>query len=107
MILYEDTVPGIFVRRVNRFVAEVLIEGSTERVHVKNTGRLGELLLPEAEVTLQKASDPARKTVAIAAKYKAAGPEAGRRELSGPREGGGAFPELLSAGGSTAHALLS
>jgi sugar fermentation stimulation protein A len=40
MIQYEHTVPGIFVRRVNRFVAEVLIDGKNERVHVKNTGRL-------------------------------------------------------------------
>ena len=39
-IQYEHTVPGVFVRRVNRFVAEVLIDGKNERVHVKNTGRL-------------------------------------------------------------------
>ncbi len=62
MIRYENSVPGIFVRRVNRFVAEVLIDGKTERVHVKNTGRLGELLVPKAAVTLQRASDPKRKT---------------------------------------------
>ena len=62
MIQYENTVPGIFVRRVNRFVAEVLIDGNTEQVHVKNTGRLQELLVPKAKVTLQKTSDPNRKT---------------------------------------------
>ena len=62
MIQYENTVPGIFVRRVNRFVAEVLIDGNKEQVHVKNTGRLQELLVPGAKVTLQKASDPKRKT---------------------------------------------
>jgi sugar fermentation stimulation protein A len=39
-----------------------MIDGKTERVHVKNTGRLRELLLPGAKVTLQKASDPGRKT---------------------------------------------
>ena len=61
-IKYENTVPGTFVRRINRFVAEVVIDGKTERVHVKNTGRLRELLLPGAKVTLQKASDPGRKT---------------------------------------------
>ena len=61
-ILYEDTVPGIFGRRLNRFVAEVSIEGKTERVHVKNTGRLRELLVSGAEVTLQKAQVPGRKT---------------------------------------------
>ena len=61
-IRYEDTVPGIFGRRLNRFVAEVSIEGKTERVHVKNTGRLKELLVPGAQVTLQKAQVPGRKT---------------------------------------------
>ncbi len=61
-IQYENTVPGIFVRRINRFVAEVLIDGKAERVHVKNTGRLRELLLPDAEVTLQRADNPNRAT---------------------------------------------
>ena len=61
-IQYENTVPGTFKRRINRFVAEVEINGNTEKVHVKNTGRLRELLLPGAKVTLQKASDPNRKT---------------------------------------------
>ena len=48
-IQYENTVPGTFVRRINRFVAEVLIDGKPEQVHVKNTGRLQELLLPRCE----------------------------------------------------------
>ena len=61
-IRYENTVPAVFERRLNRFVAEVRIEGKTERVHVKNTGRLRELLVPGAEVTLQKAQVPGRKT---------------------------------------------
>ena len=39
------------MRRINRFVAEVLIDGNPEQVHVKNTGRLQELLLPNAKVT--------------------------------------------------------
>ena len=41
-IIYENTVAGSFVRRINRFTAEVLIAGETELVHVKNTGRLRE-----------------------------------------------------------------
>ena len=61
-IQYENTVPAIFVRRLNRFVAEVLIDGKAEQVHVKNTGRLQELLVPKAKVTLQKVDDPERKT---------------------------------------------
>ena len=61
-IKYENTVPGTFVRRVNRFIAEVMINDNLVRVHVKNTGRLRELLVPGAKVTLQKAADPGRKT---------------------------------------------
>ena len=38
------------------------MEGKPETVHVKNTGRLRELLLPEARITLQKADQLNRKT---------------------------------------------
>ncbi len=62
-IIYENTVAGSFVRRINRFTAEVLIDGGTELVHVKNTGRLRELLVPKAKVTLQKSLNMNRKTV--------------------------------------------
>ena len=62
IIHYDNTVSGAFVRRINRFVAEVLIDGRSEKVHVKNTGRLRELLIPKAKVTLQRASGPNRKT---------------------------------------------
>lgn len=61
-IHYENTVSGTFVRRINRFVAEILIDGNSEQVHVKNTGRLQELLLPNAKVTLQRADNPDRST---------------------------------------------
>ena len=50
------------MRRINRFVAEVVIDGNPEQVHVKNTGRLQELLLPNAKVTLQRADNPDRST---------------------------------------------
>lgn len=62
MIQYENTVPATFIRRINRFVAEVMLDGHAKQVHVKNTGRLQELLVPGAKVTLQKAADPTRKT---------------------------------------------
>lgn len=61
-IIYENTVAGTFVSRMNRFTAEVLIDGAPQIVHVKNTGRLQELLMPEAKVTLQKTLNPNRKT---------------------------------------------
>lgn len=59
---YDRTVSGIFEKRWNRFSAQVWVDGISETVHVKNTGRLGELLIPGAEVILQKAENPERKT---------------------------------------------
>lgn len=43
-------------------MAKVWIEGVLENVHVKNTGRCRELLLPEARVILAVADNPNRKT---------------------------------------------
>lgn len=59
---YDDVVRGIFLDRPNRFVAHVEIGGKEETVHVKNTGRCRELLLPGVEVALQRADSPGRKT---------------------------------------------
>ena len=77
-IIYENTVVGVFVRRINRFTAEVLIDGEPEIVHVKNTGRLQELLLPKAKVTLQKKLNANRKTAyakAEVGEYRQSGTE--------------------------------
>ena len=62
LIKYPNTIPGIFERRLNRFTAEVIVNDQLEKVHVKNTGRLRELLLPEAKVMLQKSDNLNRKT---------------------------------------------
>ena len=59
---YREIVPGQFLSRPNRFIAEVLLGQEQERVHVKNTGRCRELLLPGAAVALARAENPARKT---------------------------------------------
>ena len=59
---YDNIHAATFVRRVNRFVAEVEIDGSVERVHVKNTGRCAELLVPGYTVVLEKSGNPARRT---------------------------------------------
>lgn len=59
---YPNIHHGIFIKRLNRFVAEIRVNGQTERCHVKNTGRLGELLLPGAEVLLTKTDNPNRTT---------------------------------------------
>ena len=59
---YPNITPGVFLERPNRFVARVEIDGRTETVHVKNTGRCRELLVPGAEVWLVRSDNPARKT---------------------------------------------
>ena len=59
---YDNIHAATFVRRVNRFVAEVEIDGHVERVHVKNTGRCAELLVPGYAVYLEKSGNPTRRT---------------------------------------------
>ena len=59
---YKNTVRGIFKDRPNRFIAHVRIGDKLETVHVKNTGRCRELLVPDVEVILEKNDNPARKT---------------------------------------------
>ena len=59
---YKDMIEGIFLKRPNRFIAHVMIEDREEICHVKNTGRLGELLIPGARVLLEPADSPGRKT---------------------------------------------
>ncbi|WAA13129.1 DNA/RNA nuclease SfsA [Fervidibacillus halotolerans] len=59
---YGQNEVGTFMHRVNRFIAEVSIRGKIERVHVKNTGRLKELLIEGATVLLEEADHPNRKT---------------------------------------------
>ncbi len=59
---YERIQEGKFLERPNRFIAYVEIKGQREIVHVKNTGRCAELLVPGATVYVQKADNPERKT---------------------------------------------
>lgn len=59
---YQHVVKAVFIRRPNRFVAHVNLDGQEQIVHVKNTSRCRELLLPGAEVWLAKSENPARKT---------------------------------------------
>ena len=51
-----------FISRPNRFIANVLVDGVAETVHVKNTGRCRELLSPGCTVYLEGADNPSRKT---------------------------------------------
>lgn len=59
---YHTIVSGRFVDRPNRFIAHVEIDGTVQTVHVKNTGRCKELLLPGAEVRLEVSDNSNRKT---------------------------------------------
>ena len=61
-MLYENMVPGVFRDRPNRFIAHVEICGVPETVHVKNTGRCRELLVPGAKVWCQRFDASTRKT---------------------------------------------
>ena len=59
---YNKIVSGTFLSRPNRFIAKVLVDGKEETVHVKNTGRCKELLIPGVTVYLFVADNENRKT---------------------------------------------
>ncbi len=62
ILKYQKVIPGRFLSRANRFIAQCEIDGVIETVHVKNTGRLKELLVPGVPVYLELSDNPARKT---------------------------------------------
>lgn len=59
---YQQVIHGKFHSRPNRFLAKVWIDGVLETVHVKNTARCRELLLPDSDVILEISDNPDRKT---------------------------------------------
>ncbi len=59
---YDRVTGGVFLSRLNRFAARAIVGGREQTVHVKNTGRLRELLVPGAEAVLCPAAAPGRKT---------------------------------------------
>ena len=62
LLLGNDLVEARFLRRVNRFLAMVELDGRETSVHVANSGRLRELFVPGASVWLKPAPGPVRKT---------------------------------------------
>lgn len=62
MVTYPEVTLARFIERDNRFVASCDIDGTVEKVHVKNTGRCKELLLPGCEVALSYQGTAKRKT---------------------------------------------
>lgn len=61
-MIYHNIHAARFLARPNRFIAQVELDGAVETVHVKNTGRCRELLLPGCTVYLEGSANPARKT---------------------------------------------
>ena len=61
-MIYRDIHAARFIARPNRFIAQVEVDGREETVHVKNTGRCKELLLPGCTVYLEGSDNPQRKT---------------------------------------------
>ena len=59
---YERIEKAVFLERPNRFIAYTELNGRKETVHVKNTGRCAELLVPGASVYIQRSANPDRKT---------------------------------------------
>ena len=54
--------PGVFLERLNRFVAMVQVDGTERQAHIATSVRLWELLLPGATVWLEPSSSALRKT---------------------------------------------
>lgn len=61
-MIYSRICAATFIERLNRFVARVMLNGAVETVHVKNTGRCAELLVPGACVWLEDCAGPKRVT---------------------------------------------
>ena len=59
---YAEVREAVFLERPNRFIARVLLDGERIAVHVKNTGRCRELLVPGVRVVLAAAAGEGRKT---------------------------------------------
>lgn len=59
---YNNVVTGTFVSRPNRFIAYCDIDGVRMKVHVKNTGRCKEILVPGVKAVLEASDNPDRKT---------------------------------------------
>lgn len=61
--VYENIYEAVFVSRPNRFIANVLLDEELITAHVKNTGKMKELLIPGKKCWIQKSNKPNRKTL--------------------------------------------
>ena len=51
-----------FIKRINRFIGEISIDGETHKTHIANTGRMKELLIEGAKIIVRLVKDEKRKT---------------------------------------------
>lgn len=59
---YSNIQRATFLRRPNRFIAYIEVDGREEVCHVKNTGRCRELLTDRATIYVEHQDNPNRKT---------------------------------------------
>ena len=59
---YSKIQRATFLRRPNRFIAHIEVDGREEVCHVKNTGRCRELLTDRATIYVEHHDNPNRKT---------------------------------------------
>ncbi|MCY6355998.1 DNA/RNA nuclease SfsA [Clostridium sp. ZS2-4] len=62
MMIYNNIIKAEFIKRPNRFIAYVKVNGEEIMVHVPNTGRCREILIPKSTVILKEGKNPNRKT---------------------------------------------
>lgn len=62
LIIKKNIIKSEFINRPNRFQAYVKINGVETMVHVPNTGRCKEILIPGCTVILRQEDNPNRKT---------------------------------------------
>ena len=59
---YNKIIKAKFIKRPNRFIAYCEIDNEIHKVHVKNTGKCRELLVPNCSVYLEESDNINRKT---------------------------------------------
>jgi sugar fermentation stimulation protein A len=62
LFIHNNVIKAQFICRPNRFQAYVSINGVENIVHVPNTGRCKEILIPGCTVILREENNPSRKT---------------------------------------------
>lgn len=62
MIYCDKPIDALLVKKINRFLCEVSVNGTDVLAHIPNSGRLTELMTPGRKVILSKSNNPDRKT---------------------------------------------